>query len=73
MEKRCTTELTFNLAIFLLLYFLGNEIQLELTIVGQNGVEVVYQPEYQDLTNGPTKEFVKALEKEVRVMAYLHA
>ena len=35
----------------------------------QNGAEVVYQPEYQDLTNGLTREFVKAFEKEVHVMA----
>ena len=35
----------------------------------QNGAEVVYQTEYQDLNNGLTREFVKAFEKEVRVTA----
>ena len=43
----------------------GDDYHVQLPVEKLNGVEVVYQPEYQDLNSQPAKEFIKRFENEV--------
>ena len=45
--------------------FLGDEFQLLLTIAEENGVETVFQPDYENLNSEPAKAFVESFTNSV--------
>ena len=49
----------------MLFVLLGGHIRLEVTVEKLNGVEAVYQREYEDLYSEPAKAFKATFEKEV--------